>query len=129
MDHLSIEGIQKGTFLSKMVCKGVKGWTGGGPSLYKTLLSTLWGMYKFSKIYLLTKSRGWSPQSPVITKAQLCMCNVQCLEPSYRYLTLGVHNFHNFFSWNFLKRAHKSSRYFLTKRSRLLTSLKYGCTK
>ena len=63
-------------------CKGVKGWTRGGPSLYKTLLSTLWGMYKFSKICLLTKGRGRWPQSPVITKAQLCMCNVQCLEPS-----------------------------------------------
>ena len=69
-----------GTFLSKMVCKRVKGWTQGGPSLYKTLLSILKGMYTFSKMYLLSKGRGWSPQSPVMTKAQLCMCNVQCLE-------------------------------------------------
>ena len=81
--HLSIEGIPKGTFSVKNgMYKGVKGWTRGGASLYKTLLSTLWGMYKFSKICLLTKGRGWSPQSPVITKAQLCMSNVQCLEPS-----------------------------------------------
>ena len=75
--HLSVEGIPKGTFSVKNgMYKGVKGWTRGGPSLYKTLLSTLWGMYKFSKIYLLTKGRGWSCQSPVIIKAQLCMCNV-----------------------------------------------------